>query len=83
MGYRAEKLIGPQGTTAFFSENILHKANIPEEGYRDAVVLMLRPAHQKFDPLLSREYVGSFYHEDLIMNPYNVVPNKKAKMASE
>jgi hypothetical protein len=81
-GYKTEKLIGPQGTTAFFSENILHKANIPEEGCRDAVVLMLRPAHQKFDPLLSREYVGSFNHEDLIMNPYNVAQNKKAKMAS-
>ena len=76
------KLIGPQGFTFLFSENILHRATLPTEKYRDVVLLQFKPSHKKIVPPVSKKHTGSFYDEDVILNPSQISQVKKPAMAS-
>ena len=46
-GYRRVKAIGPCGTTVFFSENMVHRGNIPLSGIRKVLLLQFKPSLKK------------------------------------
>jgi len=79
---RISTLEGPIGTTALFSENILHKANVPKEKYRDVIVLALKPSMSKITSYIDKKQTGTFNHEDVILSPSIMSQRKKRKMAS-
>ena len=56
-GLEIQKLIGPQGTSAIFTPNVVHRATIPEYGstQRDAIVFYLRPCLSKQDKYINEE----------------------------
>ena len=80
--YKPRKLIGPKGFTFLFCENILHRATVPTEKYRDVILLQFKPSHKKIEPALSKKNTGSFYDEDVLLNPGKISQVKKPKMAS-
>ena len=79
---KPHKLIGPQGSTFLFSENIVHRGASPTEKYRDVVVFQFKPSHKKIVPPLSKKHTGSFYDEDVRLNPSQISQVKKPVMAS-
>ena len=42
-GYECCKVFGPAGTALFFNDKIMHKGNYAEHGFRDVLVLQLKP----------------------------------------
>ena len=80
--FKPHKLIGPQGSTFLFSENIAHRGTIPTEKYRDVIVLQFKPSHKKIVPHLSKERTGSFFDEDVRLDPSSMSQVKKSRMAS-
>ena len=68
-GYSPKKILGPKGTVCLFDNNIVHRASTAKVGYRDAVVLLLRPWHEKIRPYISKEYTGSNNHVDVFRDP--------------
>ena len=56
-GLEIKQLVGPQGTTAVFTPNIVHRATIPEEGSteRDVIVFFLRPSLAKQDKYITED----------------------------
>lgn len=81
-GFVPRKLTGPRGTTAFFSENIAHKANIVQTGVRDVVVFQVRPSLSKSTRCLDPRWTGSFQHLDIVPDPRMLAPVPKPIMAS-
>ena len=65
-----------------FDNNVLHKANIPSVGYRDVVVLQIRPVHFTPRGPIDRAWTGSFQHVDFNPNPYDYRPRLKPRMLS-
>lgn len=49
-GYERRLAEGKQGTVIFFDDNIIHRGNVPLEGYRDAIVLQLKPSTKQTPP---------------------------------
>ena len=76
-GYKEKKILGPAGTILFFDNNIIHRANSPTEGYRDAIILNIRPSSKKIRPFLSKNVTGSWMHKDPIVDPSNQTPTLK------
>lgn len=81
-GYVSRKLTGPRGTTAFFSENIAHKANIAKTGRRDVVVFQVRPSLSRSTRYIDPRWTGSFQNLDIIPDPRILAPAPKPVMAS-
>lgn len=81
-GYRPFKLTGAAGTTVLFSDNIIHKANIPTRNHRDVVVFQLRPALSVSQRAINPAWTGSFQHVDIPPDPYSIHSLPKPKMAS-
>ena len=52
-----KKLVGPQGTAAIFTPNMIHRATIPTKGTtaRDAIVFFLRPSLEKQEPYINAD----------------------------
>ncbi|TAJ99296.1 hypothetical protein EPO44_10615, partial [bacterium] len=59
-GYEASKVTGPVGTVVVFDNNVLHRATIPKGGYRDVVVLQVRPAAFRPAQYVDSRWTGSF-----------------------
>ena len=76
-GYKEKKILGPAGTMLFFDNNIIHRANIPTVGYRDVVILNIRPCSKKIRPFLSKETTGSWMHKSPIIDPSDRKPKLK------
>jgi len=76
LGYKEHKITGPAGTILFFDNNIVHRANIPEEGYRDVVILNIRPTMDKIRPYISKDTTGSWGFKSPIPNPAHITPIK-------
>ena len=73
-GLVQEKITGPKGTVLFFDNNIVHRANIPTEGYRDCVILNIRPCIEKIRPYISKQTTGSWMHKSPIHDPGHITP---------
>tara|TARA_Y100001963_G_scaffold150049_1_gene230506 strand:+ start:62 stop:820 length:759 start_codon:yes stop_codon:yes gene_type:complete len=56
-GLEINQLVGPPGTAAVFTPNIVHRATIPEEGSteRDAIVFFLRPSLAKQNKYITED----------------------------
>ena len=76
-GFENNKVVGPKGTTLFFDNNIIHKANIPTEGYRDVIIYNIRPTMNKMKKYVSKETTGSWTHKSPIMDPELLTPTPK------
>ncbi len=82
LGFVPFQLLGPKGTTCLFSENIIHKANIPKKGHRDVVVIQMRPVDFRPTSFIHENWTGSFQHVDVNPDPSLLVPIPKPTMAS-
>ncbi len=76
-GYKKHKITGPAGTMLFFDNNIVHRATIPTEGYRDVAILNIRPTFNKIRPWISKSTCGSWMHKSPIMDPNATTPKLK------
>jgi hypothetical protein len=81
-GYERYKVTGPSGTMFLFDENIIHKANIPERGHRDVIVLQMRPSTFHPERYIDNRWTGSFQHIDFNPDPYDYKPREKSRMHS-
>lgn len=56
-GLEIQQLTGPQGTSAIFTPNMIHRATIPKKGsnLRDAIVFYLRPCLSKQESYINKE----------------------------
>ncbi len=59
-GYESYKVLGPKGTTMIFDDKIIHKGNYAKEGYRDVLVLQLRPVAKAYPRYLDPAWTTSF-----------------------
>ena len=76
-GYEKTKIVGPKGTALFFDNNIIHKANIPTNSYRDVAIFNIKPTLNKFSSYVSKKYTGSWGHKSPIMDPAQITPRSK------
>jgi hypothetical protein len=60
MGYKPHRVVGPRGTLIAFDNNCIHRATSPRRRHRDAVILNLRPCHQRVRPFISKRHTGSW-----------------------
>lgn len=81
-GYTPFKMLGKKGTTCLFSENIIHRATIANERYRDVVVIQVRPVTFRPTSCISNKWTGSFQHVDVNRDPDLLQPVSKPNMAS-
>lgn len=81
-GYECHKVTGQSGTLLLFDENVVHKANVAKSGYRDVVVLQIRPATFRPETYIDPRWTGSFQHVDFSLTPYEYEPKPKPKMLS-
>jgi hypothetical protein len=81
-GAEACRVTGRQGTVILFDNNIIHKGNIARRGYRDVIVLQVRPATFRPKQYIDSEWTGSFQHMDFTPDPYDYKPRAKASMLS-
>lgn len=72
--YIPHKITGNTGKTIIFNQNIIHKANIPTENERIAVILQLRPIINKRDKYFSKKYTKTFVNQtpQPPKNPYDI-----------
>ena len=73
-GYETHKVIGPKGTAIRFDNNCIHTANVPSEQDRDVVISNIRPVHFDIKPRITREYTGSWTHQDVGPDPEQIKP---------
>ncbi|MEP7152362.1 MAG: phytanoyl-CoA dioxygenase family protein [Nitrospira sp.] len=78
-GYQPYRLTGKSGTAVLFDDNIVHKANIPIKGYRDAIFLQIRPCTFRPERYIDEQWTGSFEHVDFNADPYEYQPKPKSK----
>lgn len=81
-GHELVKLTGKRGTTVFFDENIVHKANVAGQGHRDALFLQVRPCTFKPERYIDPRWTGSFEHVDFNPDPYDYQPRPKIGILS-
>jgi hypothetical protein len=81
-GFEPYRLTGKSGTAVLFDENIIHKANIPSRGYRDAIFLQIRPSTFRPERYIDERWTGSFEHVDFNLDPYDYQPRPKSSMHS-
>lgn len=80
--YESHKVTGPAGTMVLFDENVVHRANIATSGFRDAVMLQIRPATFPPASFIDPRWTGSFEHVDFNPDPYHLEPQQKLDMLS-
>jgi hypothetical protein len=81
-GAESQKVTGPRGTLLLFDDNVIHKANVAQTGYRDVIVLQLRPCTLRQKRFISSSHTGSFEHVDFSQDPWQYVPKSKRTMVS-
>lgn len=81
-GYERHKVTGPAGTMVLFDENVVHRANVAESGFRDVIVLQIRPATFRRAAFIDPQWTGSFEHVDFNPDPYDLRPRQKLDMLS-
>ena len=81
-GAESQKVIGPRGTLLLFDDNVVHKANVAQSGYRDVIVLQLRPCAVRQRSFISSSHTGSFEHVDFNQDPWQYAPISKRTMVS-
>jgi hypothetical protein len=81
-GAESQKVTGPRGTLLFFDDNVVHKANVAQSGYRDVIVLQLRPCTLRQRSFISSSHTGSFEHVDFNQDPWQYAPISKRIMVS-
>lgn len=59
-GYEAHKVIGPKYTMLVFDDKVIHKGNYAEEGYRDVLVLQLKPSIKHTGVYISPRWTSAF-----------------------
>lgn len=59
-GMRIRSVVGPRGTMIVFDANCVHRATIPADGHRDAVIFSLRPCERAVRPFLAPGHTGSW-----------------------
>lgn len=66
------KVLGKTGKIIIFNENIIHRANVPIENERIAIILQLKPIIHKRNKYFSKKYTKTFINEtSRIPNPYD------------
>jgi hypothetical protein len=81
-GAESQKVTGPSGTLLLFDDNVVHKANVAQSGYRDVIVLQLRPCAVRQGSFISSSHTGSFEHVDFSQDPWQYAPIIKRTMVS-
>ncbi len=81
-GFISHKVTGARGTMLLFDENVLHKANRAQKGFRDVIVFQIRPATFKPKRYIAPQWTGSFEHMDFNLDPWDYEPKLKKKMHS-
>jgi hypothetical protein len=76
-GYESHRVIGPRGTVVIFDDNIIHRATPARAGARDVVVFQVRPSLFRARPHLDRRWTGSFCHQNVNRDPYDLAPRLK------
>ena len=59
-GFRPHRVVGPRGTLIAFDNNCVHRATVPTGRPRDALILNLRPCHERVRPFISERHTGSW-----------------------
>ncbi len=58
-GYRPKIITGPKGTGFTFNNNVAHRANPVEKGYRDIINIRVKPTLKKIE-YINKKYTTSF-----------------------
>ena len=64
-------LEGDAGTILIVDNNLVHKATVPQEGYRDALVVEVYPAERPFTEESIRRALGAEIKTDYPLDPYH------------
>ena len=62
-GFSPHKIVGKTGKIIIFSQNIIHKANIPKNNERVILTLQVKPILNKRDKYFCRKYTGTFLNQ--------------------
>ena len=73
-GYEVCKVTGPRGTTIVFGSNVVHRAVLAREIYRDVLTFQVRPVTFMMRPYVDRRWTGSFQHASFTLDPADVRP---------
>jgi hypothetical protein len=80
-GFEKHAVVGPRGTVIIFDDNIVHRGTLAQTAHRDVVVLQVRPASVRAEPRISPSWTGSFNDRDINVNPTDLTPHIKRRVA--
>jgi hypothetical protein len=81
-GFARFRLVGPSGTMILFDDNLVHRATVATEGFRDVLVFQIRPVTFAPQHYIDPKWTGSFEHVDVNNDPYDYVARPKSRKIS-
>ncbi len=77
-GFKIYSATGKKGTLFLFDNNIIHKATIPKNKYRDVIVMQFKPSSKKISPFINRFNTGNGWQHTTFNKDPSVLQVKEA-----
>lgn len=79
-GFEVYGSTGKRGTLFLFDNNIIHKATVPKNKYRDVIVMQLKPSIDLINPFIGENTTGNgWQHTTFNKDPAIIEPRRIAK----
>jgi hypothetical protein len=76
-GFNVHRAQGKKGTLFLFDNNIIHKATVPKNKYRDVVILQLKPSVKMMSPFIGENSTGNgWQHTTFNKDPSIIEPKE-------
>ena len=74
-GFESHKVTGPRGTMILFDNNMVHRANLASQKYRDVLIFQVRPSTFCAQSYIDPRWTGSFQHASFNPDPNELTPS--------
>lgn len=78
-GHERHQVTGPAGTIVVFDDNVIHRGTLARTAPRDVLVLQVRPSLVRARPRIDPRWTGSFLHQNVNADPFDMAAHLKAQ----